>query len=871
MQKVDSRESAHVKSRVKDLSVVPNVVDFTGLFTAITPISKLTPNAEGVYEPVLIRDVDSLIATFGDPRIDPEKYIDLYSIMQVVGNGTSCYVNKVNSGKTGEYEVAFVEEDHIIDKDNLDADIQDITGGIDVTPYTSTFTVDGLHNKYLISGLIAHDDEHVSQQAVPASYSVGDMTFTAVTPGTAGNSIYVQVVANADNSSNFDLKVGLSEDSLDTVLSNVSDFDTLNSDLITVIIDGTPSVMAEPSALTGGTDEVVSSPAKEWELQTSDYSVEFVEDTSFEPSTWTLNITVLGGDTPEKIIVKEAILDPEYGREDLELELHHSTGQDDPYNGLNVYQSTGLDRMYTIMSVTGTDGEDENAVIASDSYVAEWSSSSGKYNLYLILPDTVSDPVITKAARRTKSIKAFSSMSDDVDIVSSLVQAKPYSLKVFYLVITVSSNGNTLGTAKVKLESTTSNQGLVNSLNSALGTFVRFELADPDTAEACEVREGGKDSIVKSLLDKWAPYDGAKRKDLDNKETPLPDACTTSRPNFKVTMQDYVDAVNVYRDKKYSGQLMADFVAPVTHSSDDVELTNGLQPLNSEERRSLHYYLKQVACERKSCNVILSTPYIENYNSTTVMQFDDICDWVAAQNKFSDLWEYGQTNTTDYSLQSFYLEMYTDWLNMKCTKIENGLAKSVDVKVAPSNLVVNNILTSWRERGVQYPVAGDQGGVLPDTCTVLMNPATKAQRDQLVQYRINPIWDTGTRGVQIYGNETLNAGYTDLNAAHIARTLVYIRSTIDEYTEQLKFSINSPVLWDIWKNYVSQRILDPLVSANALSEYSIAMGTDTTSPEEIANRTIRGKIALIFFQSAEIFDLEYTVYSSSTTLEEAMG
>jgi len=213
--------------------------------------------------------------------------------------------------------------------------------------------------------------------------------------------------------------------------------------------------------------------------------------------------------------------------------------------------------------------------------------------------------------------------------------------------------------------------------------------------------------------------------------------------------------------------------------------------------------------------------------------------------------------------------MYYSWLSMQCTKIESGKAKSVRVKVAPSNLVINNVLTSYRERGVQYPVAGDQYGVLPETCIILQNPKTKAERDQLIQYRINPIYDTGTRGIQIFGNDTLNAGYTDLNAAHIARTLVYIRSTIDEYTEKLKFSINSMILWDTWKNYVSQYILEPLKSSNALSEYLVEMGTDTTSAAEIANRMIKGNISLIFYQSAEIFDLSYIVYSSATTIEEA--
>ena len=58
----ETRESAHLRSRVKDLSVVPNIVSFTPLLAAITPIAKLEKNADQLYSPILIRDTESLIA-----------------------------------------------------------------------------------------------------------------------------------------------------------------------------------------------------------------------------------------------------------------------------------------------------------------------------------------------------------------------------------------------------------------------------------------------------------------------------------------------------------------------------------------------------------------------------------------------------------------------------------------------------------------------------------------------------------------------------------------------------------------------------------------------------------------------------------------
>ncbi len=873
----DTRESAHLKSRVKDLSVVPNLVSFTGLFTAITPIAKLETNPEtGLYDPILIRDTDSLIANFGDPRIDPEKYIDLYSIMQVVGNGTSCYVAKVSSGEAGIYELAFVPEDNVIASDKVETDINTLTNndGHQVTwttpqedEHVGECTVPNLSNQYVVTKLIAHKNSSSSGGYSATWEDSEGHTLTAtlkdnVTLGD-GDHISVSIVEDTDGEGYFNVEVtgtinGSTVDRSNRTNSIASY--NVDSDNLYLILEG-------DTLFECGSQELTQSvtPARDWELDPNLYHTEY-EDSG---DTWVLHITVTDTDEPDTVVIKSATLDPEYGRESITLALHESTGSDDPYNGKTVWDCSELARKYTIMKIIAGDPAKE---IPSEQYTVEWESANGLYNLHVIFSDgTVSNPTVEEAARQSKSVVAYSSMSDDLDITCNMSQARPYSLKLFYLNVEARSNGNLLGTAKVKLEPTTTNQSLVNNINSSLGTYARFELVDPDTAQAAEKNDRRGDSIVYNLLNKYAPYDANnKRADLESNPqvTPLAAPSVLSQPNFHVNLQNYIDSQMLYKDHRYVGSLLADFTAPVTHDNNGKPLS-GIKPLDPEERRALHYNLKQIACERKDSTVILSTPYFKSYDDPTPFMLDEVCNWVASQGDFVDLWEYGAGNTTDYSIQSFYLEIYYSWLNLQCTKIENGLAKSVKVKVAPANLVVDNVLRSWRERGVQYPVAGDQYGTLTDQATILQNPKTKLERDQLVQYRINPIWDTGTRGIQIYGNETLNAGYTDLNAAHIARTLVYIRSRIDEYTETLKFLINSQILWDTWKNYVSSRILAPLQAAEALSSYRVTMGEETTSREEIANRIVKGNVELTFYQAAEIFDLSFIVYSSATTVEEA--
>lgn len=890
MIKNETRESAHLKSRVKDLSVVPNLVSFTGLFTAITPIAKLEKNPDtGCYDPILIRDTDSLIANFGDPRIDPEKYIDLYSIMQVVGNGTSCYVAKVDSGPTGIYEFVLVEEKNVIDEANIAADLDNIKQS-SISPANPdnqrVYKVGGLHNEYSIIKIIAHPSQDAKASAETSKTvdsTTYTITYTAVDNGSELNGHKVSIHAKDGAPSVYvvDLKD-------ENGASTTYDIDTSGE---------TPSLPSDAkitlsgwASAAGPIDEVqlhggssADPDQRDWELD--NVATNFENDTTAgHEGEKILTVSVLGDRAPGSITIQSAELDPEYGREkfgqetptsqlDDVLRQHTDTGEKDPYHGKTVYESRWLNRKYNIIDI-----KDGTTTISHDNYTVAWDSKDGKYILRVVFESGAAPAgtvTIGAVAREDKAIIAYSSMAEPLEIKYTLTQAKPYSLKLFYLNVDAVSNGNKLGSAKVKLEKTTTNQQLINNINSSLQTYARFELVDQSTRTACEVNDLSNHSIVKSLLDEYAPYEDGQRANLANTGNPqtLTTPSVLSRPDFKVTLQDYINAQELYKDRKYVGCLMADFAAPVTHLMDGVTaMVDGkhVMPLDPEERRSLHYYLKQIACERKDATVILSTPFTKGHTDPyTLFTKDEICDWVASQGDYADLWEYGSGNTTDYSIQSFYLEIYYSWLNMQCTKIENGLAKSVKVKIPPSNVVVNNILTSWRERGVQYPVAGDQGGTLPDTCTILQNPKTKLDRDQLVQYRINPIWDTGTRGIQIYGNETLNAGYTDLNAAHIARTLVYIRSRVDEYTETLKFLINSRVLWDTWKAYVTSRILEPLQSANALSSFRVSMGEDTTSREEIANRMIKGNVELTFYQSAEIFDLSFIVYSSATTVDEA--
>ena len=826
----ETRESAHLRSRVTDLSVVPNLVSYNALLACITPLASqnVEPSEEDstVYKPMLIRDVDTLISNFGDPRIDPEKYVDLYAVMRMINNGGTCYLAKVYSGNGGKYLKTFNKE--------FNATQAPSDGNTDPGTTDPGTTED---NKYEITTINTADQKnfHDWQLAKP--------------DGGDGRVWHTQ---NAVEARNIHAITGVK-------LVTVGDGDPVLKPL--EIVTGTPTgenqVQINPNPL-DSTQQItftfnhtvdlttnhllIEVPvANKFTTEISNEKVLFCKDAEFNSDEWELVSLSDGNEQIKASNIKITKLN-----QPVSGNLYEIT-----FDGIN--NSKNYKLIFYKKSTTATGAKKSPLRAAADPDVTPKDDTSDE--------DKVS----------TITIIASSALDSEVEITYHLASLTPTGIKTVCLFVEAKKkdDGFKLGSARVVLTPTLTNGEIISALNSKLGTYIHFELYEDDRQYAdcalSSVDDRDQHSIVKIL------NCGAKQKffvknqtthiyeaqavEIKSTDTGASIVAPGSSALFNVKLENYRKALDQYKDKCYSGCILADMTSKVTEG-DAAKGTQTLKPMSKDELRALHYYLKGIAAERKDCTVLLSTP-------EDVKTISDACDFALSQASDSTKWEYGETPTTDYTLQSFYLEMYYPWLKIKCTKLGGTTPVSVNETIAPTAIVLDNILKSYRERGVHYPVAGDQYGQLSDTFSVINNPKTKFDRDQLVRARINPIWNTGKRGIQIYGNETLNAGYTDLNAAHIARTLVYIRNKIDEYTETLKFNINSVILWNRWKSYVSDYILEPLKSENALSDYEVMMGEDTTTREEIANRMLKGKIKLIFYQSAEIFDLDYIVYSSS--------
>lgn len=975
MKPTEGREAAYVVSHVKDNSRITNILDYAGLFACVTPWGpKAKEDSDTlVFAPVLIQDTDALDRTFGDPRIDPEKYRDLYAVREIVKAGFSVYVAKVPSGDPASFALLLrdasdhstvteemrTDEQGVIDIPGI-CDIPELTGGRGIPalgfgmPFSGTETAAKytLAEKNVVemrekgefgrSLFVKLSSETITEEGVDVgkiyTVHIGKVSDNQVKEidylASSGDSIESAFEGNAVVSGKFDKSA---EDLLTAFsewkqmeggsgvyhgawrISTISDLRTVygvekdtplyeivtfwlktakagdfvlipfnnatepDEDLAHLIPTLTSYGASEGSVIAVDTTDVdwFSEGIKKV-VEDNKYKVLMhgsdVIDTSVPlgtsgtypssakiVSTGTLfgmNIAVaMAIYSTANALTKEERSEDMLGRFLPDMVPCTSIGGDVPFTDTNFEGAKENDKITFKALGSG----DTRLCIANSpvpctclvegvDYTVSTEVKEGKTHTRITVPMKLDAegkpiPVIVKHTIATEPYaEAVSSITDKLYLKTNLVQLKPKALKLYAMDVKLyesydkaAPDKGIIKEARFSLPENLTNGSFIASLNSVLGSYLTFTLMKPYKEEGFE--------IVRNLL----------KLVIDGKNCSQP--VELSEGHFNVSVKDYQTALNEFIDPRYSGCFISELSAIVTNKDGKIDhlLENG----NESERRALHYLIKMIAADRKDLTCVFTTPW--------GLSLDEACNWVNSLGEYSDLWEYGSTGAISYADQSFYCEMYWDWINVTCQKLNNGVpSKTVVVPMSPAYQVIMKGLASYRVRGTFYPVAGEQGGVLGDEVRVIRNPSQKFERDKLINYHINPIYDLGVQGIQIYGNETLNPVYSDLSAAHIARTLIYIRSRVDRYTNTQVFSLNDVSLWQRWKQYVSSMILAPLASLGGLAAYNVKMGFDTTKAELIAQRKINGVIELQFVPDAEIYTVEFVVNSSANTVESSI-
>ena len=988
MKPTEGREAAYVVSHVKDNSRITNTLDYAGLFACVTPWGpKAKEDSDTlVYAPVLIQDTDTLDRTFGDPRIDPEKYRDLYAVREIVKAGFSVYVAKVPSGDPASFALLLgdasdlstvteemrTDENGVIDIPGI-CDIPELTGGrgIPALGFGMPFTDTDKAAKYKLDPEDPKDQNVVkmrekgafgnslfvklsSETITEDKVDVGKIYTVHIGKGSgvdqvkeidylasSGDSIANAFAGNAVVSGTFDkseedlLKefnewrqmlggsgvyhgawristildlrtvYGVEKDtpldeivmfwlntaeSGDFILIPFDDKDP-DADLERLIPKLTSYGASEGSVIAVDTHDV------DWFSKSTDIN-EAVKDNKYVvlmhgsdalatsvPSgtygTYPSSVKIVSTDTrfgmniavvmaiysTANALTKEERSADMLGRFLPDMVPCTSTGVDVPFTessfkgakekGKITFEALGSGD--TRLCIANSPVPCTCLVEGAD-YTVSTEVKDGKTYTRITIPMKLDAegkpipyeggfPVTVKHTNATEPYaEAVSSITDKLYLKTNLVQLKPKALKLYAMDVKlyesydeVAPDQGIIKEARFSLPENLTNGSFISSLNSVLGSYLTFTLMEPYKEEDFDIV-----SSLRALV-------------INGKNCSQP--VELSEGHFKVTVKDYQTALSEFIDPKYSGCFISELSAMVTR--EDGKIDHLSETGGESERRALHYLIKMIAADRKDLTCVFTTPWGQS--------LDQACNWVNSLGEYSDLWEYGSEGATSYADQSFYCEMYWDWINITCQKLNNGVpSKTVVVPMSPAYQVIMKGLASYRVRGTFYPVAGEQGGVLGDEVRVTRNPSQKFERDKLINYHINPIYDLGVQGIQIYGNETLNPVYSDLSAAHIARTLIYIRSRVDRYTNTQVFSLNDLSLWQRWKQYVSSMILAPLASLGGIAAYNVKMGFDTTKAELIAQRKINGVIELQFVPDAEIYTVEFVVNSSANTVESSI-
>lgn len=981
MKPTEGREAAYVVSHVKDNSRITNILDYAGLFACVTPWGpKAKEDSDTlVYAPVLIQDTDTLDRVFGDPRIDPEKYRDLYAVREIVKAGFSVYIAKVPSGDPASFALLLGDaSDHSTVTEEMRTDehgVIDIPGICDIPeltvdqgipalgfgmPFADTdkaakYTLDENNvvemeekGKFGDSLFVKLSSETITEDRVEVGkiYTVhigkdsGGQVKEIDYLASSGDSIENAFAGNAVVSGTFD-KSKSEEDLLtafnewrqmgggDGVYHGAWRISTI-SDLRTVYGVEKDSPLHELYEIvmfwlaTAKAGDFVLIPFNDKDPN-EDLAHLIPTLTSYGASEG----SVIAVDTTDvdwfSKDIKKVVDDNKYvvlmhGSDAIATNVPLGTYGTYPSSarivgtkywfGMNIAvamaiystanaltkeersadmlgrflpdmvpcKSDGVDVPFTDSSFKGAKEKGKITFKALESgdirlcianspvpctclvkgvdYTVSTEVKEGKTHTRITVPlklDPEGKPipviVIVKHTNATEPYaEAVSSITDKLYLKTNLVQLKPKALKLYAMDVKLydsydeaAPDKGIIKEARFSLPENLTNGSFISSLNSVLGSYLTFTLMEPYKEEDFD--------IVSSLRDLVT----------DGKNCSQP--VELAEGHFNVSVKDYQTALNEFIDPRYSGCFISELSAMITNK--DGKIDHLSENANESERRALHYLIKMIAADRKDLTCVFTTPW--------GLSLDKACNWVNSLGEYSDLWEYGSTGAVSYADQSFYCEMYWDWINVTCQKLNNGVpSKTVVVPMSPAYQVIMKGLASYRVRGTFYPVAGEQGGVLGDEVRVIRNPSQKFERDKLINYHINPIYDLGVQGIQIYGNETLNPVYSDLSAAHIARTLIYIRSRVDRYTNTQVFSLNDVSLWQRWKQYVSSMILAPLASLGGLAAYNVKMGFDTTKAELIAQRKINGVIELQFVPDAEIYTVEFVVNSSANTVESSI-
>lgn len=212
-----------------------------------------------------------------------------------------------------------------------------------------------------------------------------------------------------------------------------------------------------------------------------------------------------------------------------------------------------------------------------------------------------------------------------------------------------------------------------------------------------------------------------------------------------------------------------------------------------------------------------------------------------------------------------------------CTCYPSSIYKSpyleVPLVLPPSVMMVTQFAYTDSVSECWFAPAGygnDRGvvsGAYAVSCSL-----SKAERDDIYSYGINPVIRNNNSVVVIYGNRTLKniPDYeepSDFSYLNIRRLCNYIRSIVVQLSMNIVFEPNDAMSWDNWKNSI-RPYLRYIKDNRGIEDFKIVMDRSTISDEDIVNGRAPGVIYVKPVYAIEYISIEFVMTQDSVIFDE---
>ena len=181
------------------------------------------------------------------------------------------------------------------------------------------------------------------------------------------------------------------------------------------------------------------------------------------------------------------------------------------------------------------------------------------------------------------------------------------------------------------------------------------------------------------------------------------------------------------------------------------------------------------------------------------------------------------------------------------------------------------------------PLNGDIAGIMAETdvtedpwmspggkqiknCVKLAFHPSKADRDILFSYNVNPVTNFRAEGNILWGDWT-RVENTAFNFVGVRRLFLYVERAIKDYARNVMWKQNDEITETIFVQTV-EPFLNNIVGGRGIQEFKVAAGAKVTSPEEMDKGIFRAKILIKPVRSIRYVVLVFTAVRSDMSIEE---